>query len=406
MGGKKLLTGFLTGILLLGSAPVAIFGDELSDVAKKEQEVQATNNALSKEIQQALAQIDEKTVEISDLNEEISNTQQDIAKKEEAIQVSKETIEKRRAAAAERLKAMQVQSATSNLQMLLEAKNFSDFISRAIVLGKLQAADNEKVASLVSEKEKITGLMEDLKAAQKTLEEKKSELTSTKESLDSQLNQLQTTYASNATVLKELSQKKEEIKAQKAKEEAEAKAKAEAQAKAEAKAKAEAEAKAKALAAEKQAEAEKEKTVSKSQVTTNTSNSNNSTSVTTPSKPEVDEEKPSQPVKPSQPTESTGNNNNTNSNSGFISLDDFLFQGVVYANGYKFTYYSQSVLPGGGLSIPGRHVNANGYVCDGDGYIVAAGSLAMGSVVPTPFGASAKIYDRGTTGNHIDIYIR
>ena len=96
----------------------------------------------------------------------------------------------------------------------------------------------------------------------------------------------------------------------------------------------------------------------------------------------------------------------TSSSGGSISLSQFLVQGVVYANGYKFTYYSQSVLPGGGLSIPGRHVNAAGYVCDGEGYIVAASSLPKGTVIATPFGASAKVYDRGTVGNHIDIYIR
>lgn len=92
--------------------------------------------------------------------------------------------------------------------------------------------------------------------------------------------------------------------------------------------------------------------------------------------------------------------------SASISLSQFLVQGVVNANGYKFTYYSQSVLPGGGLSIPGRHVSGAGYVCDGDGYIVAASSLPKGTIIATPFGASAKVYDRGTVGNHIDIYIR
>ncbi|MGF0054602.1 G5 domain-containing protein [Peptoniphilaceae bacterium SGI.097] len=88
------------------------------------------------------------------------------------------------------------------------------------------------------------------------------------------------------------------------------------------------------------------------------------------------------------------------------SLAQFRFQGVVNYSGYKYTYYSQSVLPGGGLRIPGRHINADGYVCDGDGYIVLAGSAAMGTVYPTPFGALGKIYDRGTTGNHLDVYIR
>ena len=88
------------------------------------------------------------------------------------------------------------------------------------------------------------------------------------------------------------------------------------------------------------------------------------------------------------------------------SLPDFMFRGVVYWSGYKFTYYSQSVLPGGGLSIPGRHVNADGYVADGDGYIVLAGSAPIGTVYDTPFGYKGKIYDRGTSGNHLDVYIR
>lgn len=95
------------------------------------------------------------------------------------------------------------------------------------------------------------------------------------------------------------------------------------------------------------------------------------------------------------------------SNSGVkISLSQFMFDGVVYSGGYKFTYYSQSVLPGGGLSIPGRHVNADGFVSDGEGYIVLAGSAPLGTVYDTPFGYKGKIYDRGTYGNHLDVYVR
>lgn len=95
------------------------------------------------------------------------------------------------------------------------------------------------------------------------------------------------------------------------------------------------------------------------------------------------------------------------SNSGVkISLSQFMFDGVVYSGGYKFTYYSQSVLPGGGLSIPGRHVNTDGFVSDGDGYIVLAGSAPLGTVYDTPFGYKGKIYDRGTYGNHLDVYVQ
>ena len=87
-------------------------------------------------------------------------------------------------------------------------------------------------------------------------------------------------------------------------------------------------------------------------------------------------------------------------------LQTFMFNGVINWQGLKFTYYSQSVLPGGGLEIPGRHVNKDGYVSDGDGYIVLAGSAPKGTVYETPFGYQGKIYDRGTVGNHLDVYIR
>lgn len=92
--------------------------------------------------------------------------------------------------------------------------------------------------------------------------------------------------------------------------------------------------------------------------------------------------------------------------SKLYSLDDFMYLGIINWNGYKFSYYSQSVLPGLGLSIPGRHVNDDGYVVDGDGYIVLANDSPIGTVIPTPFGAPGKVYDRGTYGNHYDVYVR
>ncbi|MFM1602776.1 G5 domain-containing protein [Helcococcus ovis] len=94
------------------------------------------------------------------------------------------------------------------------------------------------------------------------------------------------------------------------------------------------------------------------------------------------------------------------SSSYQYSLGQFQFNGVIYWGGYKFTYYSQSVLPGGGLYIPGRHINEDGYVADEDGYIVLANDAARGTIIDTPFGYKGKVYDRGTYGNHIDVYIR
>ena len=92
--------------------------------------------------------------------------------------------------------------------------------------------------------------------------------------------------------------------------------------------------------------------------------------------------------------------------SSIYSLGDLRFQGVIRWGGFKYTYYSQSVLPGRGLRIPGRHINAGGFVADANGYIVLANSRPKGTVLPTPFGYKGKVYDRGTYGNHLDVYTR
>ena len=88
------------------------------------------------------------------------------------------------------------------------------------------------------------------------------------------------------------------------------------------------------------------------------------------------------------------------------SAKQFRRLGVIRWGGYKWTWYSQKVLPGGGLKIPGRHVDKHGYVCDKKGYIVVAHkTLKKGKVVKTPFGKKAKVYDRCPTAGVMDVYV-
>lgn len=85
---------------------------------------------------------------------------------------------------------------------------------------------------------------------------------------------------------------------------------------------------------------------------------------------------------------------------------DLYNQGRLYYGNYQYTWYSERVLPGYGLAIEGRHTDADGFVCDGDGYIcVAASSLNKGTVVDTPFGRQGKVYDTGCDWGVIDVYV-
>lgn len=91
---------------------------------------------------------------------------------------------------------------------------------------------------------------------------------------------------------------------------------------------------------------------------------------------------------------------------GYYSPYDLQTMGVITWGGYRYTYYSELVLPGDGLAIEGRHVDEYGFVCDGNGYIcVASSSLPWGTVVDTPFGRQGMVYDSGCAWDVIDCYV-
>ena len=75
--------------------------------------------------------------------------------------------------------------------------------------------------------------------------------------------------------------------------------------------------------------------------------------------------------------------------------------------GKHYTWYSMRVMPG--LRVPGKWVDSQGFVRDGDGYFVCGSSVVNKNkrvIVPTPFGGYAKCYDCGYVGNnHFDMYV-
>ena len=79
-------------------------------------------------------------------------------------------------------------------------------------------------------------------------------------------------------------------------------------------------------------------------------------------------------------------------------------KGKVKFNGHYETWYSQKVLPGKGLKIPGRHVDSRGLVMDNQGNICVATTLvAMGKKINTSLGMG-KRYDTCGVANTVDIY--
>ena len=88
------------------------------------------------------------------------------------------------------------------------------------------------------------------------------------------------------------------------------------------------------------------------------------------------------------------------------SASKFRNMGVIHWNGWRWTWYSERVLPGSGLSIPGRHADSSGYICDeNDNICLSSSSLSKGTVISTPFGKNGKVYDTGCASDTIDVYV-
>ena len=98
----------------------------------------------------------------------------------------------------------------------------------------------------------------------------------------------------------------------------------------------------------------------------------------------------------------------TTAASGTVSLysaAQFKTQGVIRWNGWKWTWYTERILPGEGLKIPGRHTDAEGWVRDSDGYLcLASSTLSKGTIIDTPFGSQGKVYDCGCAVGTVDVY--
>lgn len=94
------------------------------------------------------------------------------------------------------------------------------------------------------------------------------------------------------------------------------------------------------------------------------------------------------------------------SSTATYSAKQFKRLGVVRWGGRRWTWYSERVLPGRGLRIPGRHKDSNGYICDKNGYIcLASRDLSKGTVINTPFGKKGKIYDYCPISGTVDVYV-
>lgn len=310
----------------------------------------------SSELESQLDNINQEIIdigsEIADTEEKIEETQGEIEKTQEQLAIAKHREDEQYEEMKVRIKYMYENDSASLLEVVCEAQNMSDFLNKLDFIQNISEYDREKLDELHT-------LQTTIAEQEKHLEDEQQSQKDMKEDLSARRKELQAKADQTGADIESLREQIKEIKDEEARKAAEEELK-----RREAAAK-----KAAEEAAKKAAEAEKA-------------------------------EKAAQASNTASSSSSSGSGYDMPSGNGVLTKK----KGVNYYNGHRETYYSQKVLPGGGLNIPGRHVASDGTIRDADGYIcVASSDYPKGTVVQTSLGAG-KVYDTGCASGTIDLY--
>ena len=340
-----------------GTALICAFGVALSSMPVHAEDIESLENKTSN-LQDQLDGINQDMVEISDkiaeTEAQIEESNNEVFRLEASLQISRNNEEKQYENMKSRIKYMYENGSETMISMLFSADSMADFLNKADFVQNVTEYDRDMLENLVEVREGIETQEDDLKKQQQ-------ELADLKEQLNSEQAELQAKADATSTDLATFNAQLQAARDAKAKE-------------------------------EEAAEAASTATSSKNNSSSGNTNSGSNSS-----------------------SNSNSGNNSSNSNSGSNSgtnHGNYVIpsggltpsNGRIWFNGHSETYYSQKVLPGGGLAIPGRHIASDGTIRDKDNYIVVASDdYPKGTVVQTSLGAG-KVYDSGSGKGNIDLY--
>ena len=332
-------------IVQCGLSLICAFGIALSGMSVHAEEVDSLEDKTSN-LQSQLEGINQDLVtisnEIAETEVKIEESNNEVFRLEASLQISRNNEEVQYANMKTRIKYMYENGSDTLLSMICEAKSMGEFLNRVDFIQNITKYDKDMLENMVKVREGIEEQEAELKSRQQELLDLQSQL-------DSEQAALQAKAEETSTDLATVNAQLEAARAAQKKQEEEAQRKADEQ-----------------LAKKAQEETK-------------------------------------------QASASSGSNTSAGNNSGsggYVIPSGGLTpsKGRIWYNGHTETYYSQKVLPGGGLAIPGRHIASDGTIRDADGYIVlASDDYPRGTVVETSLGAG-KVYDTGSGSGNIDLY--
>lgn len=204
---KKAICAVICGALVLNSFGTVLadpLSDQLNNQKKQLQQdqstlksVQSQRSSLESKIEQLDNQIEKLLKQIDDTKKQITKTQGDIKETQKDIDKSEDAIKDEQDLFDQRMRAMYINGVDSYVQVILESKGLSDFISRVETIKKLVDFDKKLLADLEAKKQVIV----DKKQA---LDAQNTKLLSLKADSENKLSEVNSTKTNQKDLLKEL----------------------------------------------------------------------------------------------------------------------------------------------------------------------------------------------------------
>ncbi len=218
---KKNLTIIIIMILILGSFGISSLASNLEELEGKQNEINTQLEQKNEELSQVQGEISSVIQEIQNLTQEITNYEKEISdldvqtaelrtsisELEKKLAVSEESYNKQRKALEGRLIALYEAGETNYLDVLLNSKSLSDFISSYYLISEITKYDTELLEDLERDKNEI-------ETNKKSLEEQRERLKSLRNNRERTSIVLENTRVLQNTYKNQLTEEEKELQAQ------------------------------------------------------------------------------------------------------------------------------------------------------------------------------------------------
>lgn len=171
---KKKLVVAVTALLIttMGTAFATPLSESKSQLNKSKQlynDAVKKVEALEIEVEKLDSQIENAMADLQETDKKVNDSKTAVTKTEGEIKVIEKNINEEQKLFGERMEALYMNGATSYLDVLLEAKSFSDFISRIDTVKTLIHYDNQIISGLNTQKTTLANKKQGLEKEQKSL---------------------------------------------------------------------------------------------------------------------------------------------------------------------------------------------------------------------------------------------